>query len=345
MRFLKYFTNSFIVTAVGLALAAFVGFYYTPTADAALRAMFLTFILIILEISISFDNAVVNAKVLQEMTPKWQHRFLTWGMLIAVFGMRLVFPIMIVSIMAHINPLSAVNLALFRPAEYAQMMLDIHHEVSAFGGVFLLLVSLKYFFDREKEIHWIRVIESRLVKMGKLESIEIGIALLILTVFTIYADPTHQLSIIISGIAGIIVFLGVEAIGVILAHPDGSKGHDIEKISASLFIYLEVLDASFSFDGVIGAFAISNNIFIITIGLGVGAMFVRSLTILMVGEGTLNSFKYLEHGAFYAIIALALIMIANTVIHTSEIFTGLIGAVFIGLSIFSSMKDRKIMAD
>ncbi len=69
-------------------------------------------------------------------------------------------------------------------------------------------------------------------------------------------------------------------------------------------------------------------------------MFVRSLTILMVKEKTLNTFKYLEHGAFYAIIALALIMIANTVIHTSEVFTGLIGAIFIGLSLFSSVKEK-----
>ena len=74
------------------------------------------------------------------------------------------------------------------------------------------------------------------------------------------------------------------------------------------FLYLEVLDASFSFDGVIGAFALTNNILLIAIGLGVGAMYVRSMTIMLVERGTLAQFRYLEHGAFYSIFALSIVM-------------------------------------
>jgi hypothetical protein len=105
-----------------------------------------------------------------------------------------------------------------------------------------------------------------------------------------------------------------------------------------MFLYLEVLDASFSFDGVVGAFAITNNLFIIMIGLGIGAMFVRSLTIMLVEKGTLSEFRYLEHGAFYAIGILAIIMFANTIFHIPEVITGLIGAAFIGLSLWSSIR-------
>jgi uncharacterized protein len=111
----------------------------------------------------------------------------------------------------------------------------------------------------------------------------------------------------------------------------------MHKISMSMFIYLEVLDASFSFDGVVGAFAITHNLFIIMIGLGVGAMYVRTLTIILVEKGTLLEFRYLENGAFYAIGILSLIMFSGTVIHIPEIFTGLIGIILIGMSLVSSI--------
>jgi hypothetical protein len=101
------------------------------------------------------------------------------------------------------------------------------------------------------------------------------------------------------------------------------------------------LDASFSFDGVVGAFAITNNLFIIMIGLGVGAMFVRSLTIMLVDKGTLSEYRYLEHGAFYAIGILAAIMFAGTIKHIPEVVTGLLGALFIALSLFSSILYNK----
>ena len=87
------------------------------------------------------------------------------------------------------------------------------------------------------------------------------------------------------------------------------------------FLYLEVLDASFSFDGVIGAFALSNNM-IIALGLSVGAMFVRSMTIHLVRTGTLAQYRYLEHGAFWAIIVLGVIMLLSARYHIPETIPG-----------------------
>lgn len=166
----SYFHSSFVVTVLGLLAGAGIGYYYDPTVGAALSGLWIVFILGILEVSISFDNAVVNATVLKDMTPKWQHRFLTWGMWIAVFGMRLVFPLLIVAIVAHLNPWEALRMAAVQPQEYAKIMLSVHHEVSAFGGAFLMLVALKYFFDQEKDHHWIRIVEKPLVGLGKLEA-------------------------------------------------------------------------------------------------------------------------------------------------------------------------------
>jgi len=108
------------------------------------------------------------------------------------------------------------------------------------------------------------------------------------------------------------------------------------------FIYLEVLDASFSFDGVIGAFALSSDIFVIMLGLGIGAMFVRSLTLYMLKKKTLAEYRYLEHGAHYAILILAIIMIVKIFTPVNELFVGTVGVFFIGISTYHSiLANRK----
>ena len=106
-------------------------------------------------------------------------------------------------------------------------------------------------------------------------------------------------------------------------------------------IYLEIMDASFSFDGVIGAFAVSKDIVIIMVGLAIGAMAVRSLTVLLVKEGTLQKYKYLEHGAHYAVVILAFIMLIGMIVHISEVITGLTGVAFIAFALWSSIRYNK----
>jgi hypothetical protein len=231
-------------------------------------------------------------------------------------------------------------MAATRPDEYAALMSSVHHQVAAFGGAFLMLVALKYFFDHDKDLHWIHWIEKPLASMGRLEAIEVGFCLFTLVMFSKFLPDVEQLSFLVSGVAGILTYLIVEAIGTLLQAPEKGS-HSLERASVGMFLYLEVLDASFSFDGVVGAFAITNNLFIIAIGLGVGAMFVRSLTILMVEKGTLESFRYLEHGAFYAVGALAFLMFGGAIIHIHEAITGLVGAAFIGFSILSSLLHKE----
>jgi hypothetical protein len=341
-NFLKYFQGSLLLSLVGYALAAYIGYYYSGNATGAVGALFLAFVLSILEVSLSFDNAVVNAIVLKNMTLLWQHRFLTWGMIIAVFGMRLVFPLLLVGVVAGINPWNALVMAATKPDDYARIMLSAHVSISAYGGAFLMLVALKYFFEEEKEVFWIKAIEKPLSHLGKMEAVEIAFTLVFLYVFARMQPEADKMTFLVSGFWGVITYVAVEGVGAFL-HTPGSedKTMDLHKASMGMFLYLEVLDASFSFDGVVGAFAVTNNLFIIMIGLGIGAMFVRSLTIMLVEQGTLNEFRYLEHGAFYAIGALALIMFTGTVQHIPEVFTGLIGAAFIGISLWSSVQYNK----
>ena len=123
------------------------------------EVLWIVLVLSILEISLSFDNAVVNATVLREMDEKWQRRFLTWGILIAVFGMRIVFPLAIVAIAANLDPLSAIHLSLNDPERYEAIVSSAHVGIAGFGGAFLAMVGLSFFFDGEKDVDWIRGLE------------------------------------------------------------------------------------------------------------------------------------------------------------------------------------------
>jgi uncharacterized protein len=340
---LKNFTSSIFSALIGLPLGGYIGWYYGGTSAAFVSALFITAILAVLEISLSFDNAIVNAVTLKKMTPLWQKRFLTWGMLIAVFGMRLVFPLAIVSFATGLNPWAALLLALNSPDRYAEIMHSVHANVAAFGGCFLLLVALEFFYDENKDHHWIPWLEIPAVKLGQVRSFDMMICLTVLTVLSYFLSESQQSGFLISGLAGVIIFLAVKGLSHYLESLGGPNEKDLHKASFGAFLYLEVLDASFSFDGVVGAFAITSNLLIIMIGLSIGAFFVRSLTLMFVEKNTLTHFVYLEHGAFYAVGSLALMMLCDPLFHIPEWMTGLIGALFIGAAVYASIRHSKVI--
>jgi len=340
---LKHFRFSFIFTVVCLLIAGWWGYKLGGWVNAV-NLMFIAVILGLMEVSLSFDNAVVNASILKTWDEYWKKLFLTVGILVAVFGMRLLFPLLIVAQTADLGLLEVWNLALNNPVEYSSHLIAHHAEISAFGGIFLLLVFLNFMLDDEKSVHWFEVLEEKLGLLGKIEAISIFIAIVTLMFFTSFIEQESKLIVLMAGLWGIVIYVGVDIVGVILEKEEGdpSVADVIKKGSVGGFLYLEVLDASFSFDGVIGAFAITKDIVTIMIGLGIGAMFVRSLTIYLVEKGTLDEYIYLEHGAHYAIGILALIMLLGMKFHIPEVFTGLIGIAFIALSLWSSVKKNRV---
>ncbi|MDT4951070.1 MAG: uncharacterized protein QOJ37_3665 [Pseudonocardiales bacterium] len=356
--FLRTFGGSLVVAAVGLVL----GYLYAGGTGLALAA-----ILAVLEVSLSFDNAVVNATVLVRMSPFWQKIFLTVGVAIAVFGMRLVFPLLIVGITAKLNPVEAVRLALEKgdpnqPGSYGYLLHQAHPAIAAFGGMFLLMLFLDFVFE-ERELTWLSWIERPLARIGKLDQLSVVIALAVLMIsaytFGTHSDtatPDKISTILVSGLMGLGTYLLVSALGEFFdeaADEDGDgevdeadlgtklaknkTRHVVGKAAFFLFLYLEVLDASFSFDGVVGAFAITSDPILIAIGLGIGAMFIRSLTVYLVKKGTLSEYVYLEHGALWAIGALAIILLVTIEYKVPEVVTGLIGVAFIGAALISSI--------
>lgn len=363
---MRTFGWSFAVTAVSLVVAFFYG---GPTA------LFLCLILGVLEVSLSFDNAVVNAKILVRMSEFWQKIFLTVGIAIAVFGMRLVFPLLIVGITADLGPVEAISLAMEKgdpetPGSYAYLLNEAHPQIAAFGGMFLLMLFLDFIFE-DRDIKWLTWLERPLARIGKLDqlSVVVGGIALVLVAQLLAEDPAI---VMVSGVLGMITYIAVNGLGSLFeqegieeaggtiiedgAAEQGSGAKDrtgptqlakaTGKAGFFLFLYLEVLDASFSFDGVIGAFAITSDPIIIALGLGfIGAMFVRSITVFLVRKGTLSDYVYLEHGAHWAIAALAIILLVSIGYHVDEIITGLVGVAFIGAAFTSSiLRNRRLKA-
>ncbi|MFI0357944.1 DUF475 domain-containing protein [Actinomadura sp. 9N407] len=356
---LRTFGWSFGVTAIGLAIALWYG---------GLPGLALVTVLAILEISLSFDNAVVNAKVLDRMSPFWQKIFLTIGIAIAVFGMRLVFPLLIVVITAGLGPIEAFDLALNEPDKYHHAMETAYPTIAAFGGMFLLMLFLDFVFE-DRADKWLPWLEKPLARIGKLDQLSVVVAGGALAVVSgLWADNPGD--VMIAGVLGMVTYILVNGLGelfssagVVDLDEDGDEGSGAEGSGAEskagetavsrkgpnnlalatgkagffLFLYLEVLDASFSFDGVIGAFAISTDPIVIALGLGIGAMYIRSLTVFLVRKGTLHEYVYLEHGAHWAIGALATCMLISIAQHVPEWITGGLGAGLIIAAFISSI--------
>lgn len=299
------------------------------------KDMLIVAVLCVLEISLSLDNAVVNASVLKGWSEKWRQRFMLFGLPVAVFGMRLVFPLLIVAVIGHIGLIDALKLAIESPDRYAAVLVSAHHEVSAFGGAFLLMVFFKFMLDTGKEEHWIGFVEGPLSHLGRITALEVALTLGIVIVASFYVPAAEQVSFLLAGAFGVIGFVIAHGIGDLVGGEE--TGTRVVREGMAGFFYLEVLDSSFSFDGVIGAFALSNNIFLIALGLGVGAAYIREMTLVLLKKGTLAQYRFLEHGAFWAIGALAAIMFLGVKYEVPEVVTGLVGAAMIGAAVWSSI--------
>jgi hypothetical protein len=324
---LRYFGFSALVT-----VAAILAVLITLGPGAALT----TVVLIAIEIAFSFDNAIINAKVLERLSPVWQQLFLTVGMVVAILGMRLVFPILIVMTTAHLTWGRVVNDALHHPTIYANHLAVAHAAIAAFGGGFLLTLALYFLFDDAREVLWLTRLERPLQRLGGniwLPPLLVAVIVGLVGLLVGHGDGTVWRAGLV-GVAGY-TFIKLFIDGLDRLAGQGSRIY-VGWGALLAFVYLQVLDASFSFDGVLGAFAITDKVVLIALGLGVGALWVRSLTVFMVRRGTLRAYRYLEHGAHYAIVVLAAALLASLFFDVPEAVTGIAGLGVIGASFEAS---------
>jgi hypothetical protein len=309
-------------------------------------AAWVTLVLLVLEISLSFDNAVVNARVLDKLTPAQQRFFLTWGLVFPVFGVRLLGPLLMVALAGGVGLGQAFDAAIHHPDRYRELLELAEPRILAFGGMFLLMVFLRYFLNEAKTLHWFGPLERRLSAAGRIEALEIALALILLLLLVASLPSTLRGDVMVAGVIGLVLQL----LSTSLADAFGDEEQAGARLAAGgglmSLIYLELLDASFSLDGTIGAFAITSNLALIMVGLGLGALFIRSLTLMLSREKALDQLVYLEHGAHYAIGALGLLMLASIWlghqgVHLPEWVTGLIGVVLLALSLADSLRQRR----
>jgi hypothetical protein len=332
----------FIVSAAVTVIALALVMYFMGT-----EAMLIVATLMVIEITFSFDNAIINARTLSKMSPFWQRTFMTVGILIAVFGMRVVFPILIVMATAGFSWGQVLHLAFQEPDKYAAALMHAHPSIAAFGGMFLFTLALHFFLDDSREVRWLHRIERPLQEINR-RGLYIFISVILLLIISAIPSNPHQGATLFAGAMGIGVYVLIHGLSELVTryHEKAEKGTSKALQATAMagfasFVYLEVLDASFSFDGVIGAFAITKDVVLIAVGLGVGALWVRSLTLFIVHRKVLNTYIYLEHAAHYVIGALALSLLLGLFYEIPEMYIGLMGLLVIGAAIASSAKDNK----
>jgi hypothetical protein len=309
---------------------------------AGLAALVSVVVLTVLEVTFSFDNAVVNSKLLQRMSPSWQRAFMTLGIFVAVFVVRFALPVLIVAITAHLGLVAVARVANPPPTVYGAELTKAGPMIDSFGGTFLTMIALGFFLDEAKELHWVGWLERCLAPLGKYDNL--GIFTMVVVGLALAATVGHGRGfvVLVAAMAGIALNVGLDIFGAVV---DGDEEGDSGQLrvlvgaaAAVMFLRLEVLDASFSFDGVIGAFAIASSVLIIMAGLGAGAMWVRAMTVHLVRSGTLAKYRYLEHGAHWAILFLGLVMLVKLFdVEPPEWATGSLGLVFIAAAVVSSV--------
>lgn len=344
----NYLKGSCIFAVLMLLVASGLG-YYEAGMLAALSALWTAVCLGVMETTLSVDNAVVNASILKNMNAFWKKMFLTIGMFVAVFGMRIFLPLVIVAVSDDISLYDALILASTDPVKYEHIMEGCHLDIMGFGAVFLLTVFLNHFTSAEQGDGWLSI-----EHYMSLETVHPALRFAINTVIVgavcigvaHFIDPAKQEGFLHSCAAGYGVFVLLEAIKYGIGSIGGGSGN-IAIVAARYgivgFVYLEILDASFSVDGVVAAFALTNNFWIIASGLAIGAGFVRSFTLYMTDNGTLDQYQYLEPAAFWAIGFLVFSMFMSAVgIELGEAIIGLGSIGIISAGVYASIKQKKI---
>jgi len=212
------------------------------------------------------------------------------------------------------------------------------------------MVFLDFLLD-ERDVHWLRPLERLSARVARLDRLAPVLALgALLAAAVIGQHPDGEVSaVLVAGLLGVITHLLISGLSGLSEHDDADDGGgDPATLSGRnaffAFCFLELMDASFSFDGVIGAFAFTSNLFVIAAGLGIGALAVRTLTVRLVRRGTLADFAYLEHGAHYAIGLLGALLLANAYRSLPELLTGLLGVGVIAASLASSVVRNRRQA-
>jgi len=158
------------------------------------------------------------------MSPLWRKMFLTVGMIIAVFGMRIVFPLVLVWIVSGQGFVPVLTMTWEDPKQFQRILVDQHLLIAGFGGAFLWMVFAQFFFDANKEVHWIPGLERFLARLGRLEAVWVLVTLGATFTFYCLMPALHRPEFLLAAVLGIVVFLLVDALGSLLGNDTFAAG-------------------------------------------------------------------------------------------------------------------------
>ena len=305
-----------------------------------LTAFIIIFGLIIFETVNSIDNAIVNAYVLKTMSEKWRKVFLFWGILTAVFIMRGLLPLLVVWLsVPEIGFLGAFKAMFDSNPEIAELMEARKGIILIGAGVFLLLLYLHWLFLEEK--HPLFVVDKFIKPNYGVWFFAAAAIMLAALLYLARSSPYLMLSAA-CGNAIFFIMYGFRE------QAEKQKKRIIGRMSQisdlSKLMYLEVLDASFSFDGVMGAFAFTTSVPLILVGNGIGALIVRDLTIRSIEK--VAQYRFLKNGAMTSIGLLGIFIIAKSFgLKIPEFLPTLITILLVGIAFWQSKKFLKKNAD
>ena len=284
----------------------------------------------------SIDNAIINAEILATMQAKARRWFLTWGILIAVFGIRGLLPWLIVWVMAPgLSPWQALT-ATFTDDPAAQKAIQDSAPVLLIGGgVFFIFLFCNWLFQEPKKVGLPGV--DFFARQGAWFYAVVSLALMLIVWFALKKEPMLGFGAVVGSTAFFITHgfkRYAETQEERLLHAQTSMS-DIAKI-----IYLEVIDSTFSIDGVVGAFAFTLSVPLILLGNGIGAIVVRQLTIYNLDK--IKRYVYLKNGAMYSVLVLGFVMLAHGYgIHFPEWVAPVSTIVIVGYFLWKSLKHAE----
>jgi uncharacterized protein len=292
--------------------------------------------LIVFEVVSSVDNAIVNAHVLKTMSQKWRKIFLFWGIIFAVFVIRGLVPLLVVWLSVPELGFMGVFHAAFSGSEDFAGEVEKKKGVILLGaGVFMILLYLHWLFLEKKDPYFV---PDKLVKPRYGIWFFACAALILVTL--LYLARASWILMLSAAVGNAVFFILYGFREQAEKQEEALKNQSNNLSDFSKLMYLEVLDASFSFDGVFGAFAFTTAIPLILIGNGLGALVVRQLTIM--GVDKVADYKWLKNGAMTSIGFLGLVMLLETFkIPIPEYLPTLITISLVGLTFWSSHKLLK----
>lgn len=288
------------------------------------------------EVIISIDNAIINAEVLGKMS-KWARRwFLLWGILIAVFLVRGLLPWLILwANNPALGMVGAFTASFSSDPAIAKIIEESSSVLLAGSGVFLVFLFFHWIFLEPK--HYGLVGERFVHRQGVWFFAIVSVLLAAIVWFAIKIDPLMAFGAVLGSTAFFIIhgFKGYAEEAEKRMLEGGEKMGDYSKI-----FYLEVIDAAFSIDGIVGAFAFTFSIPIILIGSGIGALVVRQLTVSNIEN--VKKYKYLKNGAMYSIFILGIIMVAESFgMHIPHWLSPIVTFAIVGHFFYKSHKELK----